>query len=91
MWVCALGVLWCCKRFFQSTACSSQGLALDTARSDVRPYGSSRLTAADTSRPARATARPQVGAAPERDLMQYLASAGQLPRIIAGKQPKRIG
>jgi len=55
-------------------------------------HHSSGFAAAGTSRAqGGATARPWVGAAPERDLMQYLASAGQLPRVIAGKQPKRTG
>ena len=36
-------------------------------------------------------AQLQAGSAPPRDLVQYLANAGQLPRVIARKPPKRIG
>ena len=61
------------------------------ARNTVLPHGSSRFAAAGTSRPQGAAVRSRVGAAPERDLMQYLASADQLPRVIASKQPKRTG
>ena len=66
----------------------AQGLTLNAERSTVRPR--SGWAAANDPRAAGSTAHQHAGAVPSRDLVQYLASAGQLPRVIAGTQPKRV-